>query len=124
MADGTVTTTETTLGSAKKVEFLWVSGTAAEAGTASTTTTAAFDGDIIGFATVPTVGIEPTDNYDITVTDAGGHDVLMGAGADRDTANTEYVAGTSLAVAAGSKLTFNVTNAGTSKGGTAILYIR
>jgi len=124
MAVGTVTTTETSHTSCKKIAFLWVSGTAAEDGTASATTTAAFDGDIIGLATIPTAGILPTDNYDLTVTDVGGHDVLLGQGANRDTANTEYVAGTSLAGVAGSKLTLNVTNAGTSKGGTCILYIR
>lgn len=123
MAVGTVTITEVTHTSAKKVSFVWVSGSGAEDGTASGTTTAAFDGDIIGLATIPSV-TAPTNLYDITVTDAGGHDVLMGAGADRATATTEYVAGTSLAVAAGSKLTLNVTNAGTTKGGTCILYIR
>jgi hypothetical protein len=33
--------------------------------------------------------VAPTDNYDITLEDANGVDILGGAGADRDTANTE-----------------------------------
>lgn len=31
----------------------------------------------------------PQDNYDITLTEAGGADLLLGGGANRDTANTE-----------------------------------
>lgn len=31
----------------------------------------------------------PTDNYDVTIEDGGGHDVLEGVGANRDTATTE-----------------------------------
>ncbi len=34
----------------------------------------------------------PTDNYDITITNADGTDVLQGVGANRDTANTEIAA--------------------------------
>ena len=33
----------------------------------------------------------PTDDYDITLTDTDGVDVLGGAGADRDTANSEQI---------------------------------
>lgn len=33
----------------------------------------------------------PTDNYDITIEDSDGVDVLGGAGANRDAANTERV---------------------------------
>lgn len=116
------TIAETKHTSVKKVSFVWVS---AADGTASGTTTTAFDGAIIGMATIPAGGgSAPTDNYDITVTDAGSHDVLLGAGANRDTANTEYVTGANLAGVAGSALTLSVTNAGDTKGGTLILWIR
>ena len=116
------TITASTHTSVKKVSFVWVS---AANGTASGTTTTAFDGQIIGMATIPAGGgSAPTDEYDVTGTDAGSHDVLLGAGANRDTANTEYVAGTSLAGVAGSAMTINVTNAGDTKGGTLILWIR
>ena len=33
----------------------------------------------------------PTDNYDVVVEDSTGNDILGGAGANRDTANTETV---------------------------------
>lgn len=33
----------------------------------------------------------PTDNYDVALNDANGMDILGGAGADRDTENTEKV---------------------------------
>jgi hypothetical protein len=119
---GTVTTAETTYTSVKKVVFSW---TSTAGGVADGTTTAAYSGALIGLTTIPAAaGAAPTDNYDITVVDADGHDVLLGTGTDRDTANTEHVAGTSLAGVAGSALTLHVTNAGASKQGTVILYIR
>ena len=44
--------------------------------------------------------VAPTDNYDLTVTDAEGVDRLQGVGANRDTANTE----TAVPVYAGSTI--------------------
>lgn len=58
----------------------------------------------------------PTDNYDVTLEDANGHDVLEGVGADRDTANTEKVrvvySGTAVhpPVSIGDTLTLKVAN--------------
>lgn len=125
MAAGTVTIAETTYRATKKVVFTWTAGTVAEDGTASGTTTNAYDGEVIGLTTIPgTGGDAPTDNYDITVSDADGHDVLLGAGKDRDTANTEHVARASLAGVCGTKLTFAVAAAGTSKKGVCIVYIQ
>lgn len=120
-AAGTVTTVETTQTSVRKVVWSWLS---TAGGVADGATTAAFDGRVIGLATIPSGGAAPDDNYDITITDAAGHDVLMGAGRDRDTANTEYVAEASLAGVASSRLTLNVSAAGAAKAGTVILYIR
>lgn len=124
MAAGTVTFTETVHGSVKKIVAAWVSGTVAEGGTASGTTSGVYDGEIIGLTTIPSGGAAPTDNYDLAVNDVGGHDVLLGAGANRDTANTEHVARASLAGVAASKLTVAITNAGDAKEGTVILYVR
>lgn len=124
MAAGTVTVTEVNYRPTKKITFAWTAGTVGDDGTASGATTYDYNGELLGFITIPGSGGDaPTDNYDITITDADGHDVLLAAGANRDTANTEYVTKASLAGVAGSKLTINVTNAGTSKKGTAILYI-
>lgn len=116
-----VAKTEVTFSSAKEVVFTW---TSSGGGAADATTTAAFDGKLVGFATIPSGSAAPTDNYDVAIVDSRGHDVLMGAGANRDTANTEYVAEASLAAVAASKLTLHVTNAGDSKAGTVVVWIR
>lgn len=118
---GTVTITEVSHTSVKKVTFAW---TSSAGGAADGTTTKVFDGRIIGFATIPDSGTAPTDNYDLTILDADGHDVLLGQGANRDTATTEYVSEASLAGVAGSTLALHVTNAGAAKLGVAIIWIR
>ena len=120
MAAGTATITETTHTGVKKIKVAWTSGSGGES--AAATTTHAYDGKLISLTTIPTDG--PTDNYDVTATDGDGVDVLLGAGANRDTSNTETVAEASLGAVAGSRLTFTIANAGTSKSGTAYLYIR
>lgn len=79
----------------------------------------------------------PTDNYDITLVDAEGHDVAEGALANRDTANTESaypvkeitVGGTGTDRVArpafhSGPVTFTVANAGDSKVGRAVIYQR
>jgi hypothetical protein len=121
-AAGTVTTTELVSPTVKKVTFAW---TSSAGGAADATTTAAFDGKLIGLTTIPAGGgAAPTDNYDVVISDADGHNVLLGAGLDRDTANTEHVAEASLGAVAGSKLTLAVTNAGSAKQGTVVVYLR
>jgi len=121
-AAGTVTTTEVTHTSVKKITIAW---TSTAGGVADGSTTAAFDGQLIGLTTIPSGGgTAPSDDYDITVTDADGHDVLLGAGLNRDTANTEHVATGSLGGVAGSRLTLNVSGAGSAKVGTVVLRIR
>jgi hypothetical protein len=120
---GTVTLTEQTYSVVKKIKAEWTSGTGDYAGAASGTTTAAFDGQILALVTDPDGDDAPSDNYDITLTDADGIDVLWGAGADRDTANTEYVT-SGLGYVANSKLTFTIASAGDAKEGVAYIYIR
>ena len=118
-----VTIIEKNLGSVKKITFVWVS--AADGTATGTTTGVEYDGKIISLTTIPgAVALAPTDNYGITITDSDGHDVLVGAGAARDTALTEHVAEASLGAVAHSRLKLNVSAAGDSKGGTAILYLR
>jgi hypothetical protein len=113
--------TETVHGSVKKIVFAWTSDSG---GDAEEVTAEAYDGDLLGLTTIPDAAAAPTDNYDIVITDAGGHDVLLGAGADRATATTEHVARTSLGAAAASVLTLTVSNAGNAKEGVVILYVR
>ena len=117
-----VTITERRIATVKKVTLVWVSDAA---GAASGVTTGVYDGKIIGMTTIPAAaGSAPTTLYDITVTDDGGHDALLGAGANRSATVTEHVAEASLGASAGSLLTLNVAAAGDTKGGTVILYIR
>jgi hypothetical protein len=118
---GTVTTTEKVLGTVKKITFTW---TASAGGAADATTDEVYDGKLIGLTTDPGAGTAPTDNYDVVITDADGHDVLLGAGADRDTATTEHVAEASLGAVAHSPLTLAVTNAGAGGEGVVIVYLR
>ena len=118
---GTVVIAEVTHTSAKKVTFTW---TCSAGGAADGTTTKAFDGKVVGFTTDPDDTDAPTDNYDVVVSDIDGHDVLLGAGANRDTLDTEHVVGASLSAVAGSKLTLAVTNAGNVKKGVVIVWVR
>jgi hypothetical protein len=119
---GTVVITETIISPVQKVKFAW---TSAVGGAADGTTTYSYSGKIELLTTVPSGGgTAPSDNYDVTVVDSDGINVLAGAGADRDVANTEQVLGTSLGAVASSTLTIHVTNAGDAKQGTVYLYIR
>lgn len=126
MADfGTVTLTEETFGTVKKITFAWTADTGANAGKATKTTASVYSGEVIRLVTVPGTGDDaPDDNYDVAINDEDGTDVLMGAGADRDTATTEQVLASSLGCVANDKLTLSVTGAGDTKKGTVYLYIR
>ena len=119
---GTVTITEKLFPSVKKLTFTWTS--CSSGGDATGTTTNRLDGDIIGFGTVPDGTAAPSADYDITIADSDSLDVLFGAGIDRSATATEYVTRTSLGAVSDSKLTFTVENAGNSKKGVAVLYIR
>ncbi len=50
-----------------------------------------FEGELLTLETNPG-STAPSDNYDITLVDDEGHDVLEGVGDNRDTANTEKAA--------------------------------
>ena len=118
---GTVTITEITYTSAKKITFTW---TSSSGGAADATTAKVFDGKLVGLTTDPDGTDAPTDNYDIVISDADGHDVLLGAGANRDTLDTEHVAEANLGAVAGSKLTLAVTTAGNATKGVVIMWVR
>lgn len=116
-----VTFTEEIYHSVSLIKAAWTSDSD---GNASGATTNAYDGVIYRLITVPgTAGDAPDDNYDITATDANSVDVLEGAGANRDTATTEYVAADSLGAVSGSKLTVSVSGAGETNKGTIYIYI-
>src|SRR5262245_41986783 len=99
---GTVVATEEVHGSLKKVYWAW---TSSAGGAADGASSRAFNGVLERLVTVPDGVDAPTDNYDITIADEDGVDVLMGAGANRDTANTEQVLASSLGCVANDVLT-------------------
>ena len=119
------TITEETFGTVKKVTWAWTSAADGSVGAAavSTTTTNAYSGKIEMLVTDPGA-TAPTDNWDLVISDEDGTDVLAGAGANRDTANTEQVLAASVGIVANDTLTMLVTNAGSGKTGTVYVYIR
>lgn len=125
MADlGTVTLTEETFGTVKKITCAWTSEDGgANAGKAQKTTTNFYSGEVIRLVTDPG-STAPTDDYDVYVYDEDSTDILMGAGVNRDTATTEQVLASLLGCVANDKLTFYVENAGNAKVGKIYLYIR
>ena len=62
--------------------------------------------------------------YGLTVKDSDGVDLLLGNGAGREDAVTEYIAEASCAGVAHSKLTIGITAAGSAKKGTVYIYVR
>lgn len=119
---GTVTLTEITHTSVKKVSFDW---TSSAAGAADGASTEYYTGSIERVVTVPdSGGTQPTDQYDVTVLDDDGADVLFANGANRSNVNTEQIAASNLGIVVNSKLTIHVTNGGNAKGGVLHLYVR
>ena len=116
---GTVVITEVSHGSVKKITFAWTS----DSGAADATTAKAYSGKLLGVTTDPDA-TAPDDNYDVEVQDADGDDLLLGAGANRDTLNTEFIKEADLGAVAGSALTLAVTNAGDAKLGEVHVWLR
>lgn len=123
MAGETVTYTETVHGSIKEIVADWTSGDGGES--PDIETEFAYDGKVLLLTTVPGVdAAQPDDSYDIQLLDRNGIDVLAGAGANRDEANTEQVVSASLGAVAGSKLTLAIANTGNDKTGRVVVHIR
>ncbi len=117
---GTVTVAETTFARTKKIKWTWLS---TAGGVADLVTVNGYFGRVVALVTDPDAGgLAPDDNYSITITDVEGYDVMQGAGASRDTANTETAVPTAYSIAHGN-LTLNVSGAGSANSGVAILYI-
>lgn len=122
---GTVTFTETITphkgGNMKEVKIAWTSD--ASGNVTEHTTTNFYNGKIKYFVTDPDGTNAPTDNYDIQLLDRNGIDILAGAGANRDTANNEYVLDASVGAIVNSQITVAISNAGNAKSGVILLYI-
>jgi hypothetical protein len=106
----------------QKITFDWIAHT--DGVVTGVETTRQYTGKVERFVTDPDAGTAPTDDYDITIVDEDGYDVLAGAGADRDATAVEQVLAASLGIVANSKLTFAAANAGSGGAGVAYLYLR
>lgn len=113
---------------ARYLEVITVTWTGdASDGTVPATSIGVVRGTLERFVTNPGAG-PPTSNYDITLTDANGFDVLAGAGADRHTSTTEEGAvalGTYFQRTVAEALTFTIANQSqASAAGTFTLYVK
>jgi hypothetical protein len=118
-----VTLTERTYTSVKKIVWDWLS---TDGGVVVSETTNAFDGLLERAVFIPdAAGTQPTNAYDVTVTDSDGLDILAGLGADLSNAATVVkVHSDGLTAVSGEKIELNIANAGDAKGGQVILYLR
>ena len=84
-------------------------------------TAGTYNGKVERLITDPDGSSAPSADWDLTITDDDGYDVLAGAGTDRHTSNTEQVLGTSLGIVKSSTLT--VAASGMGSGGKAVVYL-
>ena len=113
----------------KKITLDWQSDASGDC----TGSTKELSGHILRVVFVPdSGGTQPTDQYDVVLNDANGLDVLAGLGANlANNASSQVVpvvtdgnAGNMSPIAVDDKLTLVVSNAGDTKGGLVILYMR
>lgn len=116
---GTVTILESYFGDVAKLKWAW---TSSAGGAADLESALSYYGEVL-HALFDPGATAPTDDYDATIVDEEGYDVLQGGGANRDTANNEVVVPTARSLAFG-KLTLHITNAGNAKNGVVILYVK
>ena len=128
MATGTVTISEPDHLMVKKVSFEWTSTTG---GSAGDTTTKSCDGHVYRVIVDPgSSNSMPSSGYDIAVNDSDGYDIFDGLLANSSSGTTvQYGVSTGGSVltpltTVASRLTLAVTNAGDTKSGKVILYIR
>jgi hypothetical protein len=135
---GTVTTTPANLRAydggrnpgITKHAIAWVSDASGNA----TGDTPVIYGTIFRVAFVPSASAAPTDNYDVTLIDENGIDILSGQGANQDTSTASHVAPlipatdgtttTAVPPTVADALSLSVSNAGNAKQGSVVLYVR
>lgn len=129
MAAGTIVQTHTgNRGSLECLSIAWTAGTDAAAGTVAATISR-IEGTIEKIVFVPgTTTTQPDDNYDVTLSDQDGFDVLRGKGANLDEAtNTEHDCITGTPVyhyPTMGLLTLAISGAGASNTGTIRVFFR
>jgi hypothetical protein len=110
----------------KKLSTSWTSD-----GSGASTTTLSFAGRILRVVTDPGA-TAPTDDYDVTLVDEYGLDLLMGRGVNRDTTNSEHFCpgftttdGTNttvIPVTHYGTATLTIANPGSAKVGVVVIY--
>ena len=125
-AQATTVTNDVDRDGIRKITVAW---TSAAAGTV-TQIVHNINGQLLRITTDPGA-TAPTDNYDVTLEDSDAVDVLLGLGANRDTANTEHICpllgdATSqpIPVVTLGQHTLKITAAGDAKTGTVFIYWR
>lgn len=122
---GTVTVAEQPpINGITRVRFTW---TSSSGGAADGATANYYAGEVIRVVQVPdSGGTQPSDAYDLTLLDDDGGDVLFGLGTNisNGAASQKHGVKDGLGAVAGSKLALHVTNAGDTKGGQTIVYLR
>lgn len=113
---GTVTETRIIGGGLTALTLTWTSDASGDA-----TLVFQMQGAIVRMVTNPG-STAPTDNYDITLVDPDGVDLLAAEGINRDTSTSEQVFPTNTPFHYGD-VTFTVANAGDTKDGVCVLYL-
>jgi len=129
--EGTVSDSWARLGPINKITISWTAGTN---GFASGDTASHVRGEILRVVCDPDDTSVPTNNYDVTLTDASGIDLLAGKGANLSSTTAssivpgeEITDGTTTSVvpfAINEKLSLVATNTGNETAGVVILYVR
>ena len=121
MAGTVVVTEERDPHSISKITFDFT--TSSSTGAADATTNEAYQGKVVLAEIIPG-STAPSAAWDVAVTDGDSVDVLLGYGTDMSATATTIIKEDYLGACAGDLLTLAVTNAGNSKTGKVILYIR
>ncbi len=107
----------------RKVTFDWTAHT--DGAVTKVETTGTYTGKVEVLITDPdSGGDQPTDNYNLIITDDEGYDILAGAGLLRDDTNTETVLSASLGAVFESKIGPVIDTAGSANKGLIVLLIR
>ena len=119
---GTITAVERRHESVSEIVFSWLSDASGD-GTA-TATTYSYSGDLIKVVMVPgTSSEEPDDNYDITLADEDGLDLLAGQGVDCPNTANLVITGGLLPVGFG-VISLTVAGGGNADTGKVYIYLR
>lgn len=116
---GNMTVTDYTAFPIKAVRYSW---TADYFGNVTGNSGQSYYGQVMALVTIPG-GVLPQDQYDITITDQNGYDVCQGNGSNLGNSSIQTRC-TAVSSPVFGNLTLNVSAAGNSSTGHAILYIK